>query len=155
MDVPRSSTSESCAFVPTLTSDKDNPMFRPDPMLFKVRKLTEKLKSRKGRGQALAEALTVLFNSNERDQSFPSAITETRDRLGVKRYKFEPDYVDHLTLVMQLVRNTLNNYLQVAGKTRKFSYGKSSHYDMEFSSLVNRHWAMHLILESFEHRLLR
>ena len=109
-------------------------MFRPDPTLFKVRKLTEKLKSHRGRGQALAEALQVLFNPNEKFQSFPSTITETRDRLGVKRYKFEPEYTDHLTLAMQLVSNTLNNYLQATGKTRTFSFGRSVHYDMEFSS---------------------
>jgi len=56
--------------------------------------------------------LTILFDENERAQFFPSTITETRDKLGIKRYKFEPDYVDHLTLAMQLVTDTLNDYLQ-------------------------------------------
>ena len=129
-------------------------MFRPDPTLFKVRKLTENMKSHRGRGKALGEALTVLFDKNKRDQSFPSTITETRDGLGTKRYKFEPDYADHLTLAMQLVTDTLNDYLQAAGKTRTFSFGRSSHYEMEFSNLVYRHWATRLILESFERRLL-
>ena len=68
---------------------------------------------------------------------------------------FEPDYADHLTLAMQLVSNTLNDHLQAAGKTRTLSFGRSSHYDMGFSSLVNQHWATCLILESFEHWLLR
>lgn len=44
-DLPQSSASESYAFVPTPTSDKDNPMFRPDLMLYKVQKLTKTMKS--------------------------------------------------------------------------------------------------------------
>lgn len=55
---------------------------------------------------------------------------------------------------MQLVSSTLNDYLQAAGKTRTFSFRKSSHYEMEFTDLVYRHWATRLILESFELRLL-
>jgi len=55
---------------------------------------------------------------------------------------------------MQLVSSVLNDYLQAAGKTRTFSFGKSSHYEMEFSDLVYRQWATRLILESFENRLL-
>ena len=153
-DVPRSSASESYAFVPTPSSEEENPMFRPDPALFNIRKLTESMKSRRGRGKALGEALIVLFEENERAQSFPSTITETRDNVGIKRFKFVPDYTNHLTLAMQLVSDTLNDYLQAAGKTRTFSFGRSSHYEMEFTSLVYRHWATRLILESFEQRLL-
>ena len=130
-------------------------MFRPDPVLFKVRKLTESMKSCRGRGKALGEALTVLFDENERAQSFPSTITETRDNIGIKRFKFVLDYANHLTLAMQLVSDTLNDYLQAAGKMRMFSFGRSSHYEMEFTSLVYQHWATRLILEAFEQRLLR
>lgn len=91
---------------------------------------------------------------DERTQSFRSTITETQDKQGTKQYKFIPDYANHLTLAMQLASNTLNDYLKAAGKTRRFSFRKSSHYEMEFTDLVYRHWAMCLILESFELRLL-
>ena len=80
---------------------------------------------------------------------------ETRDNVGIKQFKFVPDYANHLTLAMQLVNDTLNDYLQAARKTRTFSFGRSSHYKIEFTSLVYQHWATHLILESFEQRLLR
>ena len=56
---------------------------------------------------------------------------------------------------LQLVSRILNDYLQATGKTRTFSFGKSSHYKMEFSDLIYRHWATCLILESFENRLLK
>ena len=154
-DLPRLSASESYAFVPTPSSKEDNPLFRPDPMLYKVRKLTKTLRRPWGQGQKLVEALCILFDKNERSQLFPSFVTETSDKKGVKWYKFQPDYVDHLTLAMQLVSRILNDYLQAAGKTRTFWFGKSSHYEMEFSDLVYRHWATHLILESFKNRLLR
>ena len=128
--------------------------FRPDPTLFKVQKLTETLKTCWGQGPKLAEVLHTLFDQNKKSQSFSLWITETRDKEGVKRYKFQPEYVDHLMLAMQLVTSILNDYLQAAGNTRAFLFGKSSHYEIEFSDLVYQQWATCLILESFEHRLL-
>ena len=129
-------------------------MFRPNPILYKVRKLMETLKTRQGQGPKLVEALHALFNQSERLRTFPSFITETQDKEGTKRYKFQPDYADHLMLAMQLVGDILNDYLQAAGKTRTFLFGRSSHYEMEFADLVYRQWATRLILESFEHILL-
>src|ERR1700733_12481894 len=49
--VPQSSASGSYAFVHTPNSEEDNPMFQPDPVLFRVRKLTEAMKIPRGRGQ--------------------------------------------------------------------------------------------------------
>ena len=96
----------------------------------------ETLKTRQGQGPKLAEALHALFNQSERLRMFPSFITETRNKEGTKHYKFQPDYANHLMLAMQLVGDILNDYLQVAGKTRTFSFGRSSHYEMEFADLV-------------------
>ena len=152
--LPHSSASESYAFVPTPDREEENPLFMPDPALFKVRKLTEDMKAPRGRGQAMADALRSIFHEPERIQSFPTPIVEVRDNVGIKKYKFDPDYAEQLALVMNLVSSNLNDYLQAAGKSRTFSFGKSSHYDMEFSELVYRRWATRIVLESFEQRLL-
>src|ERR1700733_9452337 len=151
---PQSSASGSYAFVGTPNSEDDNPMFAPDPVLFQVRKLTQFMKAPRGRGQAMSEALHVLFHEVERAQAFPTPIIEVRDNVGVKRFKFYPDYADQLTLAMHLVSSTLNDYLMAARKPKTFSFGRSSHYDMEFSDLVYRRWATRLVLESFERRIL-
>lgn len=102
----------------------------------------------------MSEALHVLFHEVERAQAFPTPIIEVRDNVGVKRFKFYPDYADQLTLAMHLVSSTLNDYLMAARKPKTFSFGRSSHYDMEFSDLVYRRWATRLVLESFERRIL-
>jgi len=151
---PLSSASESYTFVPNPDSEEDNPLFTPDPILFKVRKLTEVMKAPQGRGQALADALRAIFHEPDRAQSFPMPIVEVRDNIGVKKFKFDPDYAEQLALAMHLASSNLNDYLQTARKSRTFSFGKSSHYDMEFSELVYRRWATRLVLESFECRLL-
>jgi len=102
----------------------------------------------------MADALRVLFREPDRTQAYPTPIIEVRDNIGVKRFKFDPDYAEQLKLAMNFVSSTLNDYLQAAGKSRTFSFGRSAHYDMEFSDLVYRRWATKLVLESFEQRLL-
>ena len=152
--VPQSSASGSYAFVHTPNSEEDNPMFQPDSALFRVRKLTEAMKIPRGRGQVMTDALRVLFHEPDKSQAFPNPIIEVRDNVGVKRFKFDPEYAEQLTVAMHLVTSTLNEYLLAAGKPRSFSFSKSSHYEMEFSELVYRRWATRLVLESFERRLL-
>ena len=99
-DLPQSSASESYVFVPMPSSEEDNPLFRPDPMLYKVWKLTKTLRRPRGQGQKLAEALHILFDKDKKLQAFPSFVTETRDKEGIKWYKFQPDYADHLMLII-------------------------------------------------------
>lgn len=134
--------------------DAENPLFNPDPTLYNVRKLTETLKTAQERGHAIAEALHFLSKEPDRTQAFPTPIVEVRDNKGVRKYKFQVNYAQHLTMTMELVSSILNDYLQATLKPRTFSFRRSEHYNMEFAELVYKHWATRLILESFECRLL-
>jgi hypothetical protein len=134
-DQPTSSSSESYAIV-SQAYTPENPVYSPDPRLFNVRKITESLKAPRGRGRTLFEALRLTFNEAEQDEIFPSQRVEVRDNKGVKRFKFHPDYAEHLVAVMELVSDILNEYLQAAGKSRTFSFGRSALYDMEFTDLI-------------------
>ena len=55
---------------------------------------------------------------------------------------------------MELVSDTLNEYLQAAGKPRTFSFGRSTLYDTDFVDLIYRQWSTGLILDTFERRVL-
>ena len=149
---PASSSSESYQLV-LETSTPENPLFSPNPALYKVRKLTEDLKIPRGRGQELFEALRLTFNEEERDLIFPTQRVEVRDNKGVKRFKFHLDYAEHIITVMGLVSDVLNEYLEAANKPRAFSFGRSEVYDMNYVDLVYRQWSTNLILSSFERRL--
>ena len=69
------------------------------------------MKALQGQGKALADALNTLFNEPRKEESFPTPILEVGDNRGVKRFKFDPDYVEQLTLAMHLVTTALSNYL--------------------------------------------
>ena len=69
------------------------------------------MKALQGQGQALADALNTLFNEPRKEESFPTPILEVRGNRGVKRFKFDPDDVEQLTLTMHIVTTALNNYL--------------------------------------------
>ena len=84
----------------------------------------------------------------------PTRIITVQDNSGIKRYLFDPNYARQLTLAMRLLSGTFNDYLQVAGLPRTFSFRRSSHYDMEFSELVYRQWATCLILKACKRRVL-
>jgi len=66
----------------------------------------------------------------------PMCTIMVQDNSGLKRHQFDPLYAGQLTRAMQLLTSTLNDYLQVAGLPRTFSFGWSSHYDIEFSDLL-------------------
>jgi hypothetical protein len=88
------------------------------------------------------------------EPTHPTRIITVPDNSGIKRYLFNPNYARQLTLAMRLLSGTFNDYLQAAGLPRTFSFGRSSHHDMEFSELVYRQWATQLILKSCERRVL-
>ena len=150
---PTSSSSESYAFVNDPTSP-GNTLFSPNPRLYNVRKLTEILRNPGGRGFVLFEALGLTFDEEERSRTFPTQRVESRDNKGVKRFKFHPDYAEHLVAVMELVAITLNEYLEAAGNLKTFSFGRSTLYDMEFTELLYKQWSTWVILDAFERRLL-
>lgn len=147
------STAESYAFVNYMYTP-ENPLFVADFRLYNVRRITEQLKASQGQGPTLFEALHLTFNEMARNETFPTQHVEVRDNKGVKRFKFHPDYAEHLVAVMGLISETLNDYLHAAEKPRAFSFGKSELYDMEFVDLIYCHWSMKLILEAFEQRLI-
>jgi len=101
-----------------------------------------------------SQAMTLLFHESDEVHLFTRHLINVQDHAGIKRYTFGPNYARQLTLAMQLVSSTFNDYLQAAGLPKTFSFGRSSHYDMEFSELVYRQWATRLILKSCERRVL-
>lgn len=129
-------------------------MFSPNPALYKVRTLTEALNEPEGRGPELFEALRLTFNEVERKETFLNQRVKVRDNKGVKRFKFHPDYAEHIVTIMGLVSEVLNEYLEATNKPRAFSFGRSDLYDMNFTDLVYRQWSTNLIGSLFERRLL-
>ena len=107
-----------------------------------------------GHSQTITDALHVLFLDSDKADSFPGRIIEVHDHAGIKRYTFDPNHAKLLTLAMQLVGSAYNDCLQAAGLPRTFSFGRSSHYDMEIPDLIYRRWPTRLILKAIECRVL-
>jgi len=46
-------------------------------------------------------SLHLTFNETEKKEVFPNQRVEVRDNKGVKRFKFNPDYAEHLVAIME------------------------------------------------------
>lgn len=112
------------------------------------------MKALQNQDQDLEDTLHTLFSLSEKEQANPTFITEVNDNTGIKRFKFAPKYAKLLTWAMHLITNSLNNHWKATGTSKIFSFGWSYNYNMEFSKLVYRGWAMHLVLRSVRDRLL-
>lgn len=102
-------------------------------------------------------ALQLMFDKKRLKEIFPRRIEEVEphEESQQKRFKFNDGYISHLTSVMTLSSETLNDFLQVAGSKRTFSYGSSKYYDNQtFDEVLHREWPAQTIALNLERRLL-
>ena len=125
--------------------------FMSDPTFLKPQEFAKSTKTLQNQEQVLDDTLHALFGASRNKRAY---IIEVMDDTGLKRYEFAPEYAELLVQAMHLITNLLNRYWKVARFTKVFSFGRSSNYDMEFSKLVYRSWATHLVLRSVRNRLL-
>ena len=71
------------------------------------------------------------------------------------QYQSQSEYVAHLIAIMELVSNTLNEFLQAAESPRMFSFGSSAYYGhRSFKELMNSDWPSQVIVISLEQQLI-
>ena len=109
----QSSALSSNAF-PISEDSEGNPLYVPDSRLDRVRQIADDLQHRRGASSDLFGAIDLTFDGMRRDQVFPIRITEVKSTPGTdkpSRYRLQSEYVAHIIAVMELVSNTLNEFL--------------------------------------------
>jgi hypothetical protein len=135
-----------------------NPLYVPDSRLDRVRRIADDLQHRRGATDDLFGAINLTFDGVRRDQVFPLRVEEVKpagnsDRPS--RYRLQSEYAAHLIAVMELVSDTLNEFLQAAESPRLFSFGSSAYYgNRSFEELVNSDWPTRAIVDSLERQLI-
>jgi hypothetical protein len=106
----------------------------------------------------LMGTIQLIFDNSRRDKMFPQRVEtlpSTTAPTRPSRYRLQLDYATHLTMVMELVSNTLNEFLRAAESPRPFSFGSSKYYgNHSFEELVHSNWPTQAIVYSLERRLL-
>jgi len=125
-----------------------------DPTSLEILNPTKSTNTPRDQDQPLVNTLCTLFKASEEEPVLITSITEAKDDAGTKKYEFTPEYAELLARAMHLITDLLNNYWKVAEPTKVFSFGWSSHYDMDFAKLVYRRWATRLVLRSVRDRML-
>src|SRR6266852_6023712 len=153
----QSSTLSSNAF-PISEDGEGNPLYAPDSRLDRVRRIADDLQHRRGASSDLFGAIDLTFDGARRDQVFPVRIEEVKPAAGTdkpSRYRLQSEYAAHLIAVMELVSDTLNEFLRAAASPRMFSFGSSTYYsNRSFEELVNSDWPSQAIVVSLEWRLI-
>ena len=63
------------------------------------------------------------------------------------QYWLQSEYVAHIITIMELVSNTLNEFLRATKSPRMFSFGSSAYYgNHSFEELVNSDWPSQAIV---------
>ena len=115
---------------------KENPLFAPDDRLFQVRKITEELHAHKGPGKHLFQEIKSVFDPESKEKAFPILVTECINEQGLTWHNLHPEYASHLAGLMHMISLVINAYLNAAQNPKRFSFGKSSLYNMEFEELL-------------------
>ena len=135
-------------------SKESNPLYVPDMRLARVRLLADDVLHHRGANKDLLGAITLTFNPEHRDRVFPVRIEEVppiRNATQPCRYRLQEEYAAHLIAVMELVSNTLNEFLRAAESPRLFSFRSSAYYsNRSFKELVNSDWPTQTIIASLE-----
>jgi len=125
--------------------------------LANIRVIADEIRRRQKEDDDVLGALQLTFDKTRLREIFPRRIEALASAQEPRRktYVFNADYISHLTSVMTLSSDALNDFLRAAGSQRTFSYGSSKYYDGQtFEEVLYREWPAQTIALSLEKRLL-
>ena len=129
----------------------------PTTRLANIRVLADEIRRREKGDDDVLGALQLTFDKKRLREIFPRRIEELEplDESQQRRFMFNDDYISHLTSVMSLSSEALNDFLRAAGSKRTFSYGSSKYYDNQsFDEVLHCEWPAQTIALNLERRLL-
>jgi hypothetical protein len=147
----------SDAETPSWVGVNSDTSLSPQSRMSRIRVIAEDVRQRSGEDDDLLGALQLTFDKERLKSIFPRRIEERplEEESNHRRYAFNQDYVSHLTSVMTLSCDTLNEFLRAAGSDCTFTYGSSKYYEGQtFEEVLYRDWPAQTIALSLEKRLL-